>query len=218
METPLILERLYRLPPRKKRGRKLGRALRFVRRAALGWVIRRTNWLTCGAVVVSVWLGSHIYYYNELISLEYDVKAAWAQVEVTQQKRNHVQRNLTQLLRYYARYERAVLQEMTAMRTKKSSEPAPETTEQLLARLDAVAEQYPSLNLENTVRQFSETSTQTESEITERIVLYNTAVNTYTTALNRFPANLFGKPMGFEEYDFYAPEDRSKLPYREVSP
>jgi LemA protein len=213
VETPLILQRLYRLPPPRPRRRFLQR----VGRRAVQWVQRHTSRLAIGSVIAGAWIVSHLYYYNVLVTQEFNVIAAWAQVEATRQKRDHVQRDLTQLVRYYARYERGVLEQMTTLRTKDKS-PAPAPSEQLLGRLDAVAEQYPSLNLDRSVHQFSQVITATESEITERIVAYNAAVNIYTTTLNSFPGIVFGRLLGFRDLQYYKPDDPSALDYREVTP
>ena len=51
-----------------------------------------------------------------------------------------------------------------------------------------------------------------------RIMDYNSAVNRYTTVLNMFPGNVFGKVLGFETVDYYVPEDPSVLEYRVLEP
>lgn len=215
METPLILERLYRLSPRRPRRRFLLR----LRSQLIEWVKRHTSRLAIGSLAAGAWIVSHVYYYNLLVTQECDVLAARAQIEATKRKRDHVQRDLTQLVRYYAQYERGVLQQMTALRTKGSAPaPAPASPEQLLAKLDAVGEQYPELNLDASVQQFSELITATESEITDRIIAYNTSVNVYTTTLNSFPGVVFGRLLGFDDWEFYKPEDPSALDYKEVKP
>jgi LemA protein len=216
LETPLILERLYRLSPRSRPGRRI---LIRLRSGFVQWVKQHTSRLAIGSLVAGVWVVSHVYYYNLLVTQECDVLEARAQIDATRQKRDHVQRDLTQLVRYYARYERDVLGQMTALRTKGSAPAAAAASpEQLLAKLDAVGEQYPSLNLDRSVQQFSQLITTSESEITERIMAYNVAVNVYTTTLNSFPGIVFGRLLGFGEWKFYEPDDRSALDYKEVTP
>ena len=180
-------------------------------------VRQHTTKLTVAAVVIGAWILAHIYYYNWLYDLETNVQMSYAHIQATEQKRNHIQRNLVRLVRYHAQYERSVMTDLTELRAAEKPAKA-ETAQQLLARLDAVAEQYPNLNLGGTVDQFSNIIASTEAEIADRIVQYNEAVNVYTTALGQFPANIFAKPLGFGHYDYYRPKDPSVVEYREVKP
>lgn len=213
METPLILERLYRLAPRRRPRRPL---LKAFKRRLVRWVQGHTSRLVVGSLVVGGFIAFHVYYYNKLIRLQYDVKTARAQIEVEEEKRSHVRRDLTDLVQYYASYEQRVLDNVTAIRAK-HPRAAVASPQQLLARLNAVAEQYPNLNLEKSVHQFSEISTQIENEIAVRAVKYNTAVNLYTTVLHSFPGDFFGSLLGFRDIPYYRPA-QSDLAYRVVKP
>lgn len=215
METPLILERLYRLSPPKRARR---RWLQRLRTRFVEWVRRHTSRLAIGSLVAAVWIVYHLHYYNVFVAEESNLQEAWAQVQATRQKRDHIQRDLTQLVRYYESYERDVLKQVTTLRTKPNAATVPETPQSLLARLDAVGEQYPNLGLDRRVQQFSELITDAEAEITDRIIAYNTAVNIYTTTYDSFPGVIFGRVLGFPTYDFYHPDDRSVLEYKEVKP
>jgi len=176
--------------------------------------------LALGSIVVAAWVVGHIYYHNRLISLQFDVHAAQAQIEAAQQKRNHISRSIRRLLLFYERYERTLMTEVTGIRAAEpgasqsaAGEAAP--LDGLLGRLNAVAEQYPSLRLTETVQSLSEAVIASESEVALRIADYNGAVNTYTTELRSFPGNLFAEVAGFEWIDFYEAEDPSVLEYTE---
>ena len=222
MDTRLILHRLYRLDePHLTLARRLGGRVRRVRRKLVNWVGQRSTRLALGALAVGGWIAGHIYYYNRLYDLETNVYMAEAQIQAAEQKRSHIQRNLVKLVRYYATYERSVMNDLTVLRTQDSPKPPTsdgDSAQQLLARLDAVAEQYPNLNLTQSVQQLSEIIADTETEIVDRIGAYNEAVNIYTTYLGQFPANIFGRPLGFERVDYYRPKDPSVVDYREVAP
>lgn len=218
MNTGMILERLYRFPLHRK---SLRSRLRGLVHGTTAWVRDRASMLSVGSIVFAAWLVGHVYYYNRLVLLESDVTCARAQIDAVEQKRHHIQVNLTRLLRYYAQYERTVLDETTKMRTAKgvpdAAEASPSLTD-LLARLNAVAEQYPNLNLGKNVQQMSDSIMQSEDEIAKRIMAYDEAVNTYTNLLGTFPGNVFGKVLRFKDYQYYEPEDRSDLRFREVQP
>jgi len=216
VNTLEILERLYRVEPLK---RHRFRRVRRLYSRALDWVQEHSGRLSLITLAFGLWLVTHVYYYNELTRLEYDVKAAWAQVESVQQKRSHIQRNLVRLVTYYSSHERKLMTDVTRLRGESMERSAGKSSPQeLLARLNAVAEQYPALKLGESVRQLSNAIMTTESEIAANIQVYNQAVNIYTTVLNQFPGMIFGPTLGFEDMDFYTPQDKSKLEFREVEP
>jgi LemA protein len=193
-----------------------------------------TTYLVIGSLVVTVWIAFHLYYYNLLVDLENNVNAAWAQVETHLQRRYHIQRNLTQIVVDYSEYEKDTLTGLIEMRTsvmacdraamatdanrqspsKPSPLPPPAQLEQLTkSELDKLfpdilltAEQYPELKLSENFQQFSQAIIDTESQIAERIMVFNEAVNTYTTTRKQFPGNIFGPMFGFPMYDYYEPD------------
>ena len=219
MKTELILRRLYGVQkPRRRFG-----GLRNIPRALARKIQRHATPLSMGILGVTIWGFAHIYYYNQLIDLEYNCQAAWAQVNAAEQRRNHIQRNLVRVLRYYAKYEEKVMTDVTDIRTngeKKAEEPAPSSTDgtlgDLLGRLKIVAEQYPQLHLTNNAQQFGSAIVKLEEDISQLIMEYNRQVNLYTTVLNQFPARVFATALGFENYEFYVPEDPKVLEYKEV--
>jgi len=222
MHTGLILERLYRV--RQDRVSLRARVVR-ARRALFGWIGERSWGFSIGSLVFAGWVLSHVYFYNRLVLLESNVECTKAQIDAVELKRHHIQSNLIRLLRYYAKYERTVISEATTMRTKHGPKPLAalepgdsESLSDLLARLNAVAEQYPTLDLGKNVQQMSESIMNTEDEIAKRIMAYDEAVNAYRNMLSTFPGNIFGRVMGFDDHSFYEPDDRSVLKYREVQP
>jgi hypothetical protein len=72
--------------------------------------------LVIGTLFFGLWIFSHIYYYNVLLGLRSNCDTAEAQIEAAEEKRDHVRRSLTTLLRFHANYERNVLTEVTTLR------------------------------------------------------------------------------------------------------
>ena len=143
MDTRDILHLLYRIPRRKLRRRSPKRWLFDQRDRFILW-ISKYNWhLVIISCALAVSASSHLYYYNLLITMEFNVKASWAQIEAVRQKRNHIQRNLKELLSYHAKYERSLFTDVTKMRTEEKSGGG---LSNLLGQLRAVAEQYPINN------------------------------------------------------------------------
>jgi LemA protein len=216
LSTPLILERLYRVPRRRLRER-LWRRLREASLKIGRWLEYQRWGLTLMATTILILSLAHGYYYNMLMSLESNLLAARAKIEAGQQRRNHIKRNLTHLAQFYARYEQEMMRDTTKLRAdaQKSGAAAGDTMG-LLGRLFAVAEQYPALHLTNTVEQFMTGVVNTESEIAAYIISYNEAVNIYRTAKTTFPARVFSAVLGFPDYPFYQPEDRKVLDFQEL--
>jgi len=197
----------------------------------------RKKWIPClviGSLAVAVWIIVHLYYYNMLVDLEFNVKGSWAQVEVQLQRRHHIQQNLTQIVVDYSKYEKDTLTKLIELRTaaiadgripkptdgtgEVTSEPDKKAFTALLKTLTKpelaklfpdvllTAEQYPELKLSENFQQFSTAIVDTEGKIADQIMAYNEAVNTYTTIRTQFPGNIFGATFGFSMYDFYEPD------------
>jgi LemA protein len=209
----LILERFYRVPPRKLRKTTF---LRRVRSKILDFAQRYATPLVIGTLLFALWVFSHIYYYNILLGLRSNCDTAAAQIAAAEEKRDHVRRSLTQLLRFHAGYERDVLKEVTTLRGPSARPPEETPAPGALTRLDAVGEQYPSLVVHTTVNQASQAMVDAEIDVHKRVVDYNAAVNMYTSYLRQFPGNMFGKLMGFRDRDFYKPHEPTQ--FEEIAP
>lgn len=217
LPTSLILERLYRVPRRTRRER-LRRRWLLLQRSIGRWLESQSWGLAFAVSALVVLCLAHGYYYNQLFSLESNLQTAHAKIEAGQQRRSHIKRNLLRLMMFYAQYEQELMKDVTKMRVDREKPRAPDDdTMGLLSRLNVVAEQYPSLNLTNTVEQFLTGAVNTESEIAGYIINYNQTVNTYRTAKKTFPARIFSAVLGFPDYPFYEPEDRGVLPFKELN-
>lgn len=233
METRAIIDRLY--PAISRRRRWWGRARGLGR-----WLRAKVRYVIITAIAVVAWMIPHIYYYNRLIALEFDVQAAWAHVETEQQRRYHIQQNLVRTVVAYARHERSVLTRLTRMRTRRVDDdrsspptykPPPAASpkaaldkleklgskqlDRLMPQIQLMAEQYPKLRLTENFQQLTKAVISSEDQIAKRLIEYNRRVNMYTTLLEQFPGNIFAKVMGFESYAFHRPNRRA-LEYRPV--
>lgn len=178
MDTEQILERLY---GKSVRQRSLisgvRRSLRRMRYRISDGVIRNEIRLVLFSIAFASWVVGHIYYYNMLIVLDYDVQAAEAQIDVAKQKRSNIQRNLTRLLRYYERYEQAMMKEVTAMRVGSanalSGEPKPK---QNAKRSDASANDTASGDESAAASSSEAAAGATENESLETLLMRFNAV------------------------------------------
>jgi hypothetical protein len=211
VRTHAILQRLYGFPSRTLRH---GSLTRWAWLQLVDLAQRHTSGLTIGSLIFGILVVFHVYYFNLLLDLESNVDTARAQIDVAKEKRNHVQRSLTQLLRFHAAYEKGVIKDVTTLRTASGPKPLP--SEGL--HIDAVGEQYPQLLLNTTIVKFEDSIVASEGDIAKRIADYNDAVNIYTNVLHQFPGNVFGRFLGYQDRQYFSPEDPSVLPYHELAP
>jgi LemA protein len=204
--------------PRRSRRERLEQRLGALQRELGRWLKHQSFTLALAAASLAILIVATAFYYNRLLMLQYDVELARVQIEAGEQRRNHVTRNLTQLVRYYARHERELMKDVTTLRGRQRANAGEsgDGSAQLLGRLNLVAEQYPSLHLTNTVQQFTTAVVNTESEIAAYIIAYNAAVNIYSITLNTFPAKVFGTLLRFHSYPFYKPPNPARLVFQEL--
>lgn len=72
-----------------------------------------------------------------------------------------------------------------------------------LARLMAVAENYPDLKLSENFRRFMDALIETEKEISNKRMEYSEIVNNYTTQLRTFPGMTFAVIYGFKPVPYF---------------
>ncbi|MCP4678539.1 MAG: LemA family protein [Deltaproteobacteria bacterium] len=235
MDTERIFRRLY---PGAAKSRRTPNWIKTRVFRTLHWIKSRRWHLLLIATTITVWFFAHLYYYNMLVDLEYNIRETWAQVETQLQRRYHIQSNLTRIVSDYSNYEKDLLTQITKMRTGVRGEapmrlpsvvagspaqtPAtpidqftPRELDRIFSRIQVVAEQYPQLKLTENFQQFSQAIIDTENQIADQTMAYNSAVNDYTTVLKQFPGNVFGSICGFSDYDFYIP-DRKKMDFKRV--
>jgi LemA protein len=177
------------------------------------------------AVVVVLILGLGFYAYitgtyNALVSLNEEVKAAWAQVENQLQRRMDLIPNYVETVKGYARHEREVFIEVTEARAKVAGSVTPsqqiEANTELsaaLSRLLLVVERYPDLKANQNFIRLQDELAGTENRIAVERMRYNEAVRDYNVYIRRFPNNILAGIFGFGRATlFEAPEEAAEPP------
>ncbi|WP_345696282.1 LemA family protein [Kitasatospora terrestris] len=152
------------------------------------------------AVVVVALLVVTVRIHNRLVKLRNQTQASWAQIDVQLGRRHDLIPNLVESTRAYASHERGTIEAVTAARTKALDTAATATTaerafaEDLLSgslgRLLALSESYPELKADDRFARLQSELTSAEDKIAYARQFYNSAVQSYNTALETFPANL----------------------------
>jgi LemA protein len=182
----------------------------------------KTALITVAIVLVLV-LGFYAYItgtYNSLVSLNQEVKAAWAQVENQLQRRMDLIPNYVEAVKGYAKHEREVFIEVTKARSQVAGAATPsqkiEGNNQLtaaLSRLLLVVERYPDLKANQNFIRLQDELAGTENRIAVERMRYNEAVEKYNKLVLRFPSSIIARMSGFTEAPYFkAPEEAKKPP------
>ena len=159
--------------------------------------------------------------FNRLVRLRNTIINGFAQIDVQLKRRYDLIPNLVEAAKKYMAHERATLEAVIAARNQARAandlaraKPADATAvgalaaaEQMLGgslgRLLAVAENYPDLKADETIRDLSEELTSTENKVSFARQAYNDAVTEYNTATEKFPNVLIASSMGFSAAELF---------------
>ncbi|MFI5447641.1 LemA family protein [Polaromonas sp. UC242_47] len=153
--------------------------------------------------------------YNRLVRLKNIIANAFGQIDVQLKRRYDLIPNLVEAAKKYLQHERDTLEAVIsarnqarvasdAARNRPTHAPevmalavAEQALDGSLARLFAVAEAYPELKADDTIRELSEELTSTENKVAFARQAYNDSVLDYNNAQAQFPALLIARVFGF---------------------
>ena len=164
--------------------------------------------------------------YNDLVSEQENVEAAWAQVENQYQRRADLVPNLVATVKGYAKHEQETLENVISARAKATQvtvDPTNTTPEQLaafqaaqgelsqaLGRLLAVAENYPDLKANQNFLDLQAQLEGTENRIAIARQQFNDAARRYNKQIRKFPRNMIAKMFDFEKKPYFEAEEGAK--------
>jgi LemA protein len=148
--------------------------------------------------------------YNSLVKLRNLVEEAFATMDVYLKKRWDLIPNLVETVKGYAKHEsgalQSIIQARSAAYTGMSNEEKLETNRQLtsgLARLMAVAEQYPDLKANQNFMDLSRQLASIETDIANSRKYYNAVVRQMNNAVQVFPKNIVAGLFGFKKMQMF---------------
>ena len=154
--------------------------------------------------------------YNRLVRLKNLIANAFGQIDVQLKRRYDLIPNLVEAAKKYLQHEQTTLEAVIAARNHARaasdtvrSRPAnagavmalsaaEQALDGSLGRLFAVAEAYPELKADQTIRELSEELTSTENKVAFARQAYNDTVLDYNNAQGQFPALLIARIFSFE--------------------
>lgn len=154
---------------------------------------------------------------NNLVSMEAKVDAALANIDTYLQRRADLIPNLVNTVKGYAAHEQEVIDSVTQAREKlagastveeKAAADSALTT--ALNNLLVVVENYPDLKASANFTQLADELAGTENRIATARRDYNDAVQSYNTAIRKFPNSLIAGLFGFTQKEYFQASDNAQ--------
>jgi LemA protein len=141
--------------------------------------------------------------YNQLVALQQNIQASWAQVQNQLQRRNDLIPNLVETVKGYATHESGVFEAVANARsrlinagTRDEQIDAAQNLSGALGRLLAIAEQYPQLKANEQFNRLSDELAGTENRIAVERMRFNQLAQEFNTERNKFPTVLMVRFFG----------------------
>ena len=145
-------------------------------------------------VLVFFWITSR---YNSLITLRNQAANGWKQIDVQLKRRHDLIPNLVNTVRGYMEFEQETLEKVikarnAAVAATGVADSAVKEGElsNVLSRLFALTENYPTLKANENVGQLQEELTSTENKISFARQFYNDIATKFNIAQQTFPGNI----------------------------
>src|SRR5262247_2848867 len=163
------------------------------------------------AVLWAVWR------YNNLIALKNQVVNGWKQIDVQLKRRHDLIPNLIASVRGEMQFEQDTLEKVIAARNSAvaargvaDAAEKENTLTQTLGRLFALAENYPNLKANESVKALMEELTSTENKIGFARQFYNDIATRFNTAQQVFPDNLIAQAFKFQPVELFTIQDEAE--------
>lgn len=168
-----------------------------------GWWV-----LIAVVVVLLLWI---VAAYNGFVVLNQNVNGKWSEVESQYQRQADLIPNLVSVTASSVKAETTFVKDVTAARAawaNAQTELAKDAAGQqmsngITAFVNAVAENYPTLQANKQYAALTDELAGTQNRITVARGNYITAIQAYNTATMRFPSNIIAGTFGFAQKDYY---------------
>ncbi len=171
-------------------------------------------------VIAMVAIGTIMYgvgQYNQVVTMDEQVKSQWAQVENQLKRRYDLIPNLVETVKGYAKHEKELFENLANARTKYFQAPTPQgkiaasqQLEGLLSRLLVLKETYPQLKANEGFLKLQDSLEGTENRIAVERKRYNDDVRTLNTYRRSVFGRFFASLAGVGEAAYYEIPDAQK--------
>ncbi|MEO8189056.1 MAG: LemA family protein [Acidobacteriota bacterium] len=159
------------------------------------------------AFAAAIWAISR---YNNLVTLKNQVANAWKQIDVQLKRRHDLIPNLIASVKGEMQFEQDTLEKViqarnsavTARGVADTAEKENQLT-QTLSRLFALAENYPTLKANESVKALMEELTSTENKIGFARQFYNDIATRFNTVQEVFPDQFIARAFNFQHVELF---------------
>ena len=141
---------------------------------------------------------------NKFNTMKVKIEEANAGIDVALQKRYDTLTKLVDVVKGYAKHEKATLEEVTKLRNSvydnMSNDDKIKTNEQLaedIPKIMALAESYPDLKASESFKDLSKQLTKVEDDIANSRKYYNGVVRMFNNKVEMVPNNIFAILFGY---------------------
>ena len=159
--------------------------------------------------------------YNRLIRGRNQVATGWSDIDVQLQRRHDLIPRLVTAVDQYAKYERATLEAVTALRAEamqvadvRAKGKVEEKLSAGIERIIALAESYPDLKANENFMSLQDELVETENYLQFARRYYNGSVRDYNTMTETVPSNIVAGQFNFESKEFFqkSSDDAGNVP------
>ena len=169
-------------------------------------------WVVVVAVVLVLWtVGA----YNNFVILDQNINGKWSEVENQYQRQMDLIYNFASTISSQTAVETKFKKDVTALRTSWDETSAEDQLardiagQQVSTFVNAVAENYPTLQASEGYTALRDELAGTQNRITVARGDYILAIQIYNTAIKRFPGNVLAGIFGFSAKDYYKANEGS---------
>lgn len=176
-------------------------------------------------IVSLIILGGAYAWYVSIVGRRNTALEALSGIDVQLKKRSNLIPNILKIAQKFMDHEKALLNEITELRTKSAEAYDPKdagavadhlaTAEKLSSRMGQLmisVEDYPDLKSDATMVQAQQTYNEVEAGIAASRRFYNSAVSQLNNSVQIFPGNILAGMAGVTEMPFYEADEAARAP------
>lgn len=154
---------------------------------------------------------------NELVVLEENVDAEWAEIDNQLQRRSDLIPNLVETVKGFASQEEEVFTNIADARAKLAGAGSVQETAEgynelqgALSRLLVIVENYPELKSNQNFLRLQDELAGTENRLAVARKRYNDAVREFNRRIRMFPASIIAGSLGLEKKDYFEIDESAR--------
>ena len=155
--------------------------------------------------------------YNSLVTLKENVDKTYANIDTQLERRADLIPNLVNTVKGYVSHEEKVIEDITTARANllkannaKELSEANSKLDSALNALMVVVENYPDLKANTNFISLQDELAGTENRVAVARRDYNNAVNSYNSAIKKFPTNIIAGMFNFDEKAYFEVSENKK--------